>query len=71
MMRLAAYLLLVLMCSFVLSVPVFAHSWPGSAVYGMIQEDPAPAPEPEPCTPAPDKPCPEPEPEPEPEPKKS
>ncbi len=67
MMRLAAYLLLVLLCSVVLAVPVFAHSDLGSAVHGMVQEDPAPAPEPEPCTPAPDKPCPEPEPEPEPE----
>lgn len=66
MMRLAAYLLLVLMCLFVLTVPVFAQPGPGSAVYGVIQEDPAPAPEPAPCEPTPDKPCPEPEPEPEP-----
>ncbi len=66
MMRLAAYLLLVLMSLFVLTVPVFAQSGTGSAVYGTIQEDPAPAPEPAPCEPTPDKPCPEPEPEPEP-----
>ena len=68
-MRLAVYFLLVLLCSLVLAVPSFAHYAPGSAEYGMVQEDPAPAPapEPEPCEPTPDNPCPEPEPEPEPE----
>lgn len=64
MIRLVTCLLVVLVCSFVLAVPVFAQSGTGSAVYGMIQEDPAPAPEPAPCEPTPDKPCPEPEPEP-------
>ena len=64
-MKLAAYFVLVLLCSFALVVPAFAHYAPGSVEYGVVQEDPAPAPEPEPCKPAPDKPCPEPEPEPE------